>query len=63
MKLTGIRADNQYVFPSLIFSTDRTAEGKFISAQKQNDVLTLAAGTFVINLIFQAAITAQLSVY
>jgi hypothetical protein len=55
--------DNYYVFPSLIFSADRTADGKFISAQKQNDELTVAAGTFIINLTLQAAITSQLSGY
>jgi hypothetical protein len=52
-----------YALPSVIFSTDRTADIKFISAQKQNDELTLLAGTFIINLVFQAGITSQLSGY
>jgi hypothetical protein len=46
-----------------MFSTDRTADGKFISAQKQNDELTLAVGTFLINLVLQTGITTQLSGY
>lgn len=49
--------------PSLIFSIDRTADGKFISAQKHKDELTVAAGTFIINLTPQAGITTQLSGY
>jgi hypothetical protein len=59
----GITTRRWYVLPALIFSTDRTADGKFISVQKHNTELTLVPATFVINLTFQAVIMTRLSAF